>query len=260
MKSMMCLGLVCCLVLNGSMVFAGSWDSDPGVVGIEAKIFSESGTLLNQGGPWPWSLNGWVMNVTTSGVNMSLAVYLLGGGGEVLYQSSVSGISLAPSPMGPFGSPLLLVREAGGIQVVGANALVTVQFDSTPDEIAAIIDIKPGSQVNPVNVKSKGTLPVAIIGKADFDVSRIKPDSVRVAGVRPRSVRLADVSGGVSDAGGIPDGIDDLLLHVDVPELVATFGNIKDGDLLDVEVKAELDDGMRIHGSDAIRVQAKGKK
>lgn len=45
------------------------------------------------------------------------------------------------------------------------------------------IDIKPGSCPNPFNDKSKGSIPVAIIGTADLDVTTIDPESITLAGV-----------------------------------------------------------------------------
>ena len=45
------------------------------------------------------------------------------------------------------------------------------------------IDIKPGSCPNPFNAKSKGSVPVAIVGSADLDVSTINPASITLAGV-----------------------------------------------------------------------------
>ena len=37
------------------------------------------------------------------------------------------------------------------------------------------IDIKPGSCPNPINVKSKGVLPVAVVGNSSFDVTQVDP-------------------------------------------------------------------------------------
>jgi len=41
-------------------------------------------------------------------------------------------------------------------------------------------DIKPGSCPNPINLKSKGVLPAAICGTADFDVTTIDPSTIRL--------------------------------------------------------------------------------
>jgi hypothetical protein len=41
------------------------------------------------------------------------------------------------------------------------------------------IDIKPGSFPNSTNPRSKGVIPVAILGSATFDVATVKPDTAR---------------------------------------------------------------------------------
>jgi hypothetical protein len=47
------------------------------------------------------------------------------------------------------------------------------------------INIKPGSCPNPLNVKNKGVLPVAILGMEEFDVPMIDVASIRLEGVAP---------------------------------------------------------------------------
>ncbi|MHC4648611.1 MAG: hypothetical protein ACYTBJ_24405, partial [Planctomycetota bacterium] len=49
------------------------------------------------------------------------------------------------------------------------RALIT--YDVTPVQVA--VDIKPGSCPNPLNLASRGVLPVAVLGSEDFDVSSI---------------------------------------------------------------------------------------
>ncbi|GAF91981.1 unnamed protein product, partial [marine sediment metagenome] len=44
-------------------------------------------------------------------------------------------------------------------------------------------DIKPGSCLNPLNLASRGVLPVAILGAEDFDVNAIDPASIFLEGV-----------------------------------------------------------------------------
>lgn len=48
----------------------------------------------------------------------------------------------------------------------------------TPTGIAVAIDIKPGSECNPVNPKSKGVLPVGILSSATFDATHADPSTV----------------------------------------------------------------------------------
>ena len=46
-----------------------------------------------------------------------------------------------------------------------------------------VIDIKPGSETNPVNVKSKGVVPVAILTTDDFDATSVDHTTVVFDGV-----------------------------------------------------------------------------
>ena len=76
------------------------------------------------------------------------------------------------------------------------------------------IDIKPGSDPNPINPGSNGLVPVAILTTDDFSAADVDPATVTLAGaevaVRGKAeklmARLEDVDG---------DGDDDLLLQVE---------------------------------------------
>ena len=45
-------------------------------------------------------------------------------------------------------------------------------------QVEIAIDIKPGSDPNSINLKSKGLIPVAILGSADFDVTDVDVTSL----------------------------------------------------------------------------------
>lgn len=66
-----------------------------------------------------------------------------------------------------------------------------------PRRTAALIDIKPGSFPNPINVKSNGVIPVAILGTAGFD-----PTTIDQATANIKFGRKAVVAGG---GGASPD-------------------------------------------------------
>jgi hypothetical protein len=96
------------------------------------------------------------------------------------------------------------------------------------------IDIKPMSCPNPLNLKSKGVLPVAILGTEDFDVTQIDPATVRLSregvgvGVCPLRWAYEDVAtpfvGELCDCHDLgPDGLMDLTLKFNIPELVAVL-------------------------------------
>ncbi|MFC1675564.1 LamG-like jellyroll fold domain-containing protein [Planctomycetota bacterium] len=67
--------------------------------------------------------------------------------------------------------------------------------------LQVVVDIKPGGCPNPLNVKSRGILPVAILGSADFDINEIDPTSIQLAGVRPLRSSYEDVTGPLSGQG-----------------------------------------------------------
>ena len=105
----------------------------------------------------------------------------------------------------------------------------------TTASIAPQLDIKPGSCPNPVNARSRGRLPVAIVGGHDFDVSDIDLSSIALvrsgdpARVYPVRSSVEDVAAPqVGDACACSeatiDGIDDLVLQFETQEVVSTLG------------------------------------
>ena len=66
-------------------------------------------------------------------------------------------------------------------------------------ELSVSLDIKPGSCDNPLNIKSKGVVPVAILGNEGLDVSTIDTASIKLVGIAPVRSSTEDVSS--------PDGL-----------------------------------------------------
>ena len=113
------------------------------------------------------------------------------------------------------------------------------------------IDLKPQSCPNPVNVLSKGLVPVAILGTAEFDVNDIVisslPDRTIMHTIEdvatPFDGPLIDQSS-CTEAG--PDGFDDLIFKIPSSELNC----LPDGVLALLEIDGELLDGTPFEGSD----------
>jgi len=133
---------------------------------------------------------------------------------------------------------------------------------SLAESVQVPLDIKPQSCPNPLNLKSKGVLPVAILGTEDFDVTQVDPASIRlVAGVAPLRWALEDVTTpSESEECTIadPDGYLDLTLKFDAQEVVAALGTVGDGDVLVLGLTGELLDGTPIVGEDVIIIIKKG--
>lgn len=127
----------------------------------------------------------------------------------------------------------------------------------------AVLDIKPGSCENPLNVRSRGVLPAAILGTAELDVASIDRASIRLAGVAPLRSSLEDVgTPGDCDAG--PDGIPDLVLKFDTEALVraiaAGFGPIRNRRTVALPLEAKLRDGSVVQGKDSVLLHVPGGK
>jgi hypothetical protein len=110
--------------------------------------------------------------------------------------------------------------------------------------IPVSIDIKPGSDPNSINLKSKGVVPVAVLTTEDFDASTVLPDTVLFADAAPLRWTTEDVDG---------DGDDDLLFKFRTQEL-----NL-DQNSTAATLTGETSDAWRIEGTDAVNIVPKGK-
>jgi len=131
-----------------------------------------------------------------------------------------------------------------------------------PVGTCAIVDIKPTSCPNPLNLKSKGVLPVAILGTDGFDVSDIDAASIRLAGVAAIRHNYEDVATPVSDANECActtdgsDGFTDLVLKFKTQDIVEALindpGQLAQGQVLTLTVTGELFDGSVIEEADCM--------
>lgn len=145
--------------------------------------------------------------------------------------------------------------------------------------LAVDIDIKPGSCRNPVNVMSRGVLPMAILGSAEFDVTQVDPRSLSLQGVSPIRWRVRDVAtrdDGVSEDDSNchierPDRLDDLTLMFRNQAIVAALRDNGDDDDDDLEDGAAVSltltgnlreeyGGSAIEGQDVIVILNKGRR
>ena len=151
----------------------------------------------------------------------------------------------------------------------GASSVYYDDLSIAEVEVCEIgVDIKPQSCPNPINVKGKGVLPVAILGTEEFDVTTVDPASVQLEGVAPLRWSLEDVAtpyegnfnGYCHDLG--PDGYLDLALKFDTQELVAALGGVVDGEVLVLHLTGNLKEefgGTPIRGEDVVVILVSGK-
>jgi len=109
------------------------------------------------------------------------------------------------------------------------------------------IDIKPGDDgPSPINPKSKGKIPVAILGSVDFDVADIEPGSLSFAGLSVHVLPNGRVHYSFEDVNG--DGWVDLIC-----QFVNESGVWSDGMTI-ADVTGHLWDGTAIRGYDEVRL------
>jgi uncharacterized protein len=124
--------------------------------------------------------------------------------------------------------------------------IITLTFDYH----LVAVDIKPAGCPNPINVKDRGVLPVAILGTEGFDVTQIDPATVQLVNVSPLRWSYEDVATPYEPFIGKvcafdcttdgPDGYSDLVLHFSTQEIIAALGDIADGDVLVLRLTGNL--------------------
>ena len=234
-------------------------------------------------------LNTWThLAVTRSSTGRAL--YVNGS----LYISTI--LAGAPSLV-PTTSPLRVGYDSMAAQYPFQGTIDEVRiWDGalTADEIAynyvlgdVPIDIKPQSCPNPLNVKSQGVLPVAILGPVDFDVNDIDPASVKLEGVSCIKWAIEDVTTPYEPI-GIPgcldcstagsDGFLDLILHFNTQDIIYKLesdnssagdielledvapADIEDGECVALTLTGSLVNDTPIKGEDSVLILRKGKQ
>jgi hypothetical protein len=222
--------------------------------------------LLAAGGPWPSASGvGLVIPDVPVGFDHMVTVQAKDAGGVVRLQGAMTGVAVLPLDPFAITGPITLVPEPEGVRVISSWVLDYGVMAMLPvGPVALVMDIKPGSSVNPLNLKAKGVLPVAVLGTADVDVNQINPATIRLAGVSPLRVATEDVltpAGDPDSAATVsvmtPDGIDDLLLKFDSRAVGNAIGPVSDRQVVRLVLTAELYDGTAVEGGDIVTIIAK---
>jgi predicted outer membrane repeat protein len=115
--------------------------------------------------------------------------------------------------------------------------------------LAVLIDIKPDSATNPINLSKKGVTPVAVLGTPTFDPATVDPSTVCFGDAGDASQRDCTVAPGttLTDVNG--DGILDLVLHFETQQ-----AGIDPGDT-QACLTGDLYDSTSIEGCDSIQAK-----
>lgn len=153
-------------------------------------------------------------------------------------------------------------KEFAGQQPVGPQPKLVMRnlfsYALSPAALCIIpvsIDIKPESRTNPLNVNTRGLLPVAILTTAAFNAALVDAATVTLGDGAGTETRVAARSPGTIHATLVDVDGDrdlDLLLKFSVPALVAN------GDLgaatTSLTINGRTTGGVPIRGSDLVRI------
>ena len=152
-----------------------------------------------------------------------------------------------------------------------------------PDECEAGIvsmDIRPGTCPNPLNIRSRGVLPTAVLGTETLDVTEIDFTTLTltradgVGGAVPPMMKRPGHGTKIEDV-GTPfegelcechelacDGIDDLLLKFSTEEIVSTLqlGSVPRGTPVELTLIGSTFDGTTFETSDCIVTKGKPRQ
>lgn len=120
----------------------------------------------------------------------------------------------------------------------------------SPDTIT--IDIKPGSDPNSINLRSKGVVPVALLSTAEFDATTILESGgdVYFAGAIAIRLNIEDVDG---------DGIDDVICHFRTQELDLDENSTDGGVGIGSYDPIVVDIVLSYIGNDTVNIVPKGE-
>jgi hypothetical protein len=150
------------------------------------------------------------------------------------YQVDVTASNYEPGQFGPF-------------EFAGENLDVgDLPLDPISATLLIAIDVKPGSATNPINLRSRGLIPVAILSTPDFHAPSMVDRASLTFGSTGEEHSLASCSRGGKDVNG--DGLMDLLCH-----FKTQLTGFQPGDSQAI-LKGTTIDGLAIEGSDVVRI------
>ncbi len=148
-----------------------------------------------------------------------------------------------------------------GTLAPGESATIPVYFfcafdeNDVPDifdEVGILpipVDVKPESSDNPMNLKSRGVLPVAILASEGVALEQIDPSTL-LLGDPQLSGRIPPSHRAWEDANG--DGLKDLVLQFLIPDLVSAGAASETS--LSLGITGKTRQNIQVAGEDAIRI------
>ena len=169
---------------------------------------------------------------------------------------AVSGAVVCWGASGQTTPPPSVDGTSGTASAIAVGGYHTLAI-AVPEPLPVAIDIKPGSDSNPIHLFSRGVIPVAVLGSDSFDVNEIDkttlafgpggagparaaPTPRKPRHEKPRRAHLEDVNA---------DGFPDLVSHYRTEETGIAVGDTE------ACVTGDLRDGTPFEGCDSIRTR-----
>jgi hypothetical protein len=106
------------------------------------------------------------------------------------------------------------------IGVLSFSVAPVLAMEGDCEAIPATIDIKPGEFPNPINLKSNGVIPVALLGSATFNVANVALDSIGLHPMGPCDEAVAPVKFAFEDVN--KDGFKDIVFKFKTADITLT--------------------------------------
>lgn len=265
-RLLIALSLACVLLVSTASAAAPNWD-------VSGAWEGRSGLVSNL-------VYYFDMDLTQGDGNVTGSIVYEGGAPFGTITGFVSGDEFYFTRNDPGGYwatcwPCTISADGTYFHGYGTGPGQEVEWEAWRVVVPVMIDIKPGSCPNPLNTKSKGVLPVAVLGTDDFDVTTIDPATIRLTregnevGVSPLRWSYEDVAtpfeGELCECHDLNgDGYLDLTLKFSSQEVTDTLDlEGEAGNTIPLFLTGSLTeeaDGTPIDGSDCVWVLGTGEE
>ena len=151
--------------------------------------------------------------------------------------------------LGPFPTGTRDDHFASGLGASHPRFDLAFTLTFSEPAIEVVIDIKPGSDPNSINLCSSGAVPAAILGSDTFIVDDVDPNSLRFADASVKMVGMKDPRSLCSFEDVNFDGFTDLVCHFLTTDIAGVGGQTTTA-----KVNGALFDGTLIEGSDSVNI------
>jgi len=179
-------------------------------------------------------------------VVLPLRNYTIPGTAINLFRIDPATGSLVPA-LDVLGNSAIGQVDPGGLTAtfVGIGRFSTL-VGALPDAIQVSVDVKPGETPNTLNLKSKGSIPVAIFSTPTLDLTHIDPATIRFSGASVATNKKGKWQVSYGDFNG--DDLNDVIAHFETGQILLSPSDTQG------IVEGRTRDNRLFRGTDSVRV------